>query len=90
MPNLSDRGLILPESPIRKLVPFAEAAKKQGRKVYHLNRSFYGLFIPKGIWRQMENFSTNSLALCLASTRFDESDYIRDYSKFLNYDGKKK
>jgi len=37
MPNLSDRGLILPESPIRKLVPFAEAAKKKGRKVYHLN-----------------------------------------------------
>lgn len=52
------------------------------RKVYSLNRSFYGLYVPEGIWRVMENFSTNSLALILSSTSYDESDYIRDYKQF--------
>lgn len=51
-------------------------------KVYHLNRSYNGVYIPKGIWRQMQNFSTNSLALILASTSFDENDYIYDYEQF--------
>ena len=54
------------------------------KKVFSLNRSFYGLFIPAGIWRQMENFSTNSLAVILSSTAFDEDDYIRDYNAFKN------
>ncbi|MDR0866431.1 MAG: FdtA/QdtA family cupin domain-containing protein, partial [Candidatus Symbiothrix sp.] len=49
-------------------------------KVYHLNRSYYGLYIPAMIWRQMENFSTNSLALVLSSTKYDANDYIRDLS----------
>lgn len=49
---------------------------------YHLNRSYKGLYVPKGMWRRMENFSTNSLALVLASTNFNENDYIRDYSEF--------
>jgi hypothetical protein len=49
-----------------------------------LNRSYYGLYIQAGIWRQMENFSTNSLALVLSSTPFSEQDYIRDYQKFLS------
>lgn len=52
-------------------------------KVFALNRSFYGLYVPKGMWRQMRNFSTNSLALVLSSTRYDEADYIRDYNEFL-------
>lgn len=52
------------------------------RKVYSLNRSYYGLYVPKRIWRQMENFSTNSLALVLASTCFDKSDYVYDYDEF--------
>ena len=52
------------------------------KKVFHLNRSYYGLYVPKGIWREMENFSTNSLALILASTRYDSNDYIRDYEEF--------
>ena len=50
---------------------------------YSLNRSYYGLYIPAGLWRQMENFSTNSLAIVLSSTIFDESDYIRDYNDFI-------
>ena len=52
------------------------------RKVFHLNRSYYGLYMPTGIWRQMENFSTNSLALVLASTHYDKSDYIFDFEEF--------
>jgi dTDP-4-dehydrorhamnose 3,5-epimerase-like enzyme len=52
------------------------------RKVFSLNRSYYGLYVPKGIWRQMENFSTNSLALVLASTTFNTSDYIYDFEEF--------
>ncbi len=51
-------------------------------KTFSLNRSYYGLYVPKGLWRQMLNFSTNSLALILASTEFDLSDYIYDYNLF--------
>lgn len=60
------------------------------KKVFHLNRSYYGLYVPKGLWREMENFSTNSLALVLSSTRYDERDYIYDYDEFvkLKHDGK--
>lgn len=54
------------------------------KKVYSLNRSYFGLYLPKGIWRSLENFSTNSLALVLASTRFDENDYIRSFEDFEN------
>lgn len=50
--------------------------------VYTLNRSYYGLFIPRGYWRQIQNFSTNSLALILSSTQYDPSDYIYDYTIF--------
>jgi dTDP-4-dehydrorhamnose 3,5-epimerase-like enzyme len=49
---------------------------------YNLNRSYYGLIVPKKMWRQMKNFSTNSLALVLSSTMFDESDYIRNFKEF--------
>jgi len=51
-------------------------------KVYHLNRSYYGLYISAMNWRQMENFSTNSLALVLSSTKYDAEDYIRELSLF--------
>lgn len=52
------------------------------RKTYHLNRSYYGLYVPKMVWREMNNFSTNSIALVLSSTRYDAEDYIRDYEEF--------
>lgn len=55
------------------------------KKTYPLNRSYYGLFVPKGIWRTMTNFSTNSLALVLSSTDFSEDDYIMDYEEFKTY-----
>ena len=53
-------------------------------KRYHLNRSYYGLYVPEMLWRTMDNFSTNSLALILASEIYDETDYIRDYELFKN------
>lgn len=53
------------------------------KKTFSLNRSYYGLYVPKGLWREMNNFSTNSLALVLASTPYDTDDYIYDYSKFI-------
>lgn len=52
------------------------------KKTFSLNRSYNGLYVPKGMWRTMENFSTNSLALVLSSTKYDKDDYIRDYDKF--------
>ena len=52
------------------------------RKTFSLNRSYYGLYVPKMIWREMVNFSTNSLALVLSSTKFDKEDYIYDYEFF--------
>ncbi len=53
------------------------------RKTYSLNRSYYGLYVPEMIWREMNNFSTNSLALILSSTSFAEDDYVRNYQDFL-------
>lgn len=53
------------------------------QETFHLNRSYYGLYVPAMIWRTMENFSTNSLALIVASTPYDSNDYIRDYDLFL-------
>ena len=58
------------------------------KKTYFLNRSYFGLYITAGIWRQMQNFSTNSLALVLSSTIFNEDDYIREYNEFLKYLGR--
>jgi len=55
------------------------------KQTFSLNRSYYGLYIPNGLWREMNNFSTNSLALVLSSTEFSEDDYIRDYAAFLKY-----
>lgn len=54
---------------------------------YSLNRSYYGLFIESGLWRQMENFSTNAVAMVLSSTRFNENDYIREYEDYNKYKG---
>lgn len=60
------------------------------KNTFTLNRSYYGLYVPKGLWREMENFSTNSLALILSSTDYNANDYIRDYDVFVNLkkDGK--
>jgi len=54
-----------------------------GQKVkVHLNRSYYGLYLPAKTWRHMENFSTNSLGLHLSSKKYSEDDYVRDFEIF--------
>lgn len=53
------------------------------KKIFTLNRSYYGLYIPKELWRQMENFSTNSLALEFADTPYDRKDYVEDYYEYI-------
>ncbi len=50
---------------------------------FSLNRSYYGLLVPRLTWRTIENFSTNSLALILSSTPYNNDDYIRDFNQFL-------
>jgi dTDP-4-dehydrorhamnose 3,5-epimerase-like enzyme len=52
------------------------------RRSFFLNRPHYGLYIPPGIWRELENFSSNSVALSLVSKVYDEADYVRDYETF--------
>ena len=59
----------------------------QQKKTFMLNRSYYGLYIPKGLWRTMENFSTNSFALEFGSTHYQQEDYIREYDEFLKLKG---
>lgn len=55
------------------------------RKVFSLNRSYYGLYVPAGLWREIENFSTNAFALEFGSTHYDEADYIRDYDEYCRW-----
>lgn len=59
----------------------------QQKKTFALNRSYYGLYVPNGLWREMNNFSTNSLALEFGSTHYDKADYIRSYDEFLKLKG---
>ena len=49
----------------------------------HLNRSYHGLLIPPMFWREMDNFSSGSVCLALASTPYDANDYVRDYNEYL-------
>ncbi len=58
--------------------------RDEERKV-SLNRSYIGVYVPNMIWRRIENFSTNSLALVLASTSYNEKDYIRDFKIFKRF-----
>lgn len=53
------------------------------RDKYHLSRSYYGLCIPPLIWRELENFSSGSICLVLASSIYDPGDYYRTYDEFL-------
>lgn len=52
------------------------------QQTFPLNRSYYGLYVPQGWWRMMNNFSTNAVALVVASTDYDENDYIWDFDEF--------
>ena len=55
------------------------------KKTFTLNRSYYGLYVPAGLWREMNNFSTNSLALEFGSEHYSENDYIRDYDEYMRF-----
>jgi oxalate decarboxylase/phosphoglucose isomerase-like protein (cupin superfamily) len=55
----------------------------KNKKRTHLCRSYYGLYVPPMIWREIDNFSTSSVCMVLASNRYEESDYYRDYAEFL-------
>lgn len=59
------------------------------KKSFDLKRSYYGLFVVPGIWRDLDDFSSGSVLLCLASDHYDEDDYIRDYQSFIEYRGLK-
>lgn len=52
------------------------------KAMFHLNRSYFGLYICPMIWREIDNFSSGSVCMVLASTRYEESDYYRDYDEF--------
>ena len=58
-----------------------------GKKIqtFSLNRSYYGLYVLNGLWRHMENFSTNAVALVLSSTIYNEKDYIRNFEDYRQW-----
>lgn len=58
-----------------------------GKKIqtFSLNRSYYGLYVLNGLWRHLENFSTNAVALVLSSTSYNEKDYIRDFDDYRQW-----
>jgi hypothetical protein len=53
------------------------------KKRFHLNRSYFGLYLPTLVWREIDNFSSSSVCLVLTSERYSADDYIRDYDEFL-------
>lgn len=57
----------------------------QNRKIVTLNRPNFALHVVPGLWRELDNFSSGSVCLVLASLKYDESDYIRDYNEFLTF-----
>ena len=54
-----------------------------GKQIFHLNRSYYGLHIPPLVWREIDNFSSGSVCMVLASEFYSEEDYYREYDEFL-------
>lgn len=59
------------------------------KKSFTLNRPYQGLYVVPGIWRDLDDFSSGAVLLCLASEHYDAADYIRDYEEFLKYKGVK-
>lgn len=55
------------------------------KKTFHLDRPWKGLLVVPGLWRDLDNFSGGTVLMCLASEKYDEGDYIRDYDAFLKY-----
>ena len=59
------------------------------KKTFVLNRPYQGLLVVPGIWRTLDDFSSGSVCMVLASEKYDEGDYIRDYKEFVNYRNEK-
>ena len=57
----------------------------QKKKTFHLDRPWKGLLVVPGLWRDLDNFSGGTVLMCLASEKYDEGDYIREYDAFLEY-----
>jgi hypothetical protein len=57
------------------------------KRTFHLSRPYMGLYMPAGLWRELDNFSSGSICLVLASLPYSEDDYLRDYSEFKKYKG---
>jgi oxalate decarboxylase/phosphoglucose isomerase-like protein (cupin superfamily) len=55
------------------------------KRIFHLARPYVGVYVPSGLWRELDNFSSGSICLVLASEKFDEGDYIRAYEEFICY-----
>jgi hypothetical protein len=55
----------------------------QDKKRVHLSRSYNGLYVCPMVWRELDNFSSGSVCMVLASTKYDEADYYRDYAEFM-------
>ncbi|MFT3858125.1 MAG: FdtA/QdtA family cupin domain-containing protein [Aquabacterium sp.] len=53
------------------------------KKTFHMNRSYFGLYVPTMIWREIDNFSSGAVCMVLASERYDEADYYRDHAEFV-------
>ena len=53
------------------------------KRTFHLSRPNVGLYMPSGLWRELDNFSSGSICFVLASIEYDEKDYFRDYDKFV-------
>jgi WxcM-like protein len=56
----------------------------QGKRTFHMNRSYFGLYVPTMIWREIDNFSSGAVCMVLASERYEEFDYYRDYKEFVD------
>lgn len=54
------------------------------KKRFHMNRSYFGLYVPTMLWRELNNFSSGAVCMVLASNKYDESDYFRDYNEYIN------
>lgn len=55
------------------------------KRTFHLARPYIGVYMPAGLWRELDNFSSGSICLVLASLKYSEEDYVRDYSKYINW-----
>jgi len=56
----------------------------KGKRTFHMNRSYFGLYVPTMIWREIDNFSSGAVCMVLASEKYAESDYYREYQEFVN------